>query len=206
MWVVLNTFAPLINAITTIILVIITAIYAYFTYSMSKLMAAQVISDINVSNTILESPFLTESFLNKLTKHPEQINNQYRYYFFFLHFDVRNKSSGSGSIDKPTLILQFGNDNFSLEPLTRFSRWEKTANSTFRTVNKDLGGTIFLRGGDSKKERIQYMLPKSNEDLWSHIRNEVKEAKYHVVFGDNLGKTYTSSIDEIVALKEEWVL
>src|SRR3989344_7589210 len=108
---VIKSAIGIINDNATLILVIITAVYAYFTYRMAKIMAKQVVADIQVSNIILGSNFIEGWFKERLEKQPQQIGKD-SFFEFNLLFDVRNKSSGSGSIDKPILVLKFRNDGF----------------------------------------------------------------------------------------------
>ncbi len=116
---------------------------------MAKIMAKQVIADIQVSNAILGSNFVESWFKERLEKQPEQVSKD-SYFKFNLLFDVRNQSSGSGSIDKPTLFLRFTSDNFEYEvlPKTKDSWNEKLEErggmTTYRTIVNDLGGIIFF--------------------------------------------------------------
>ena len=49
-----NYYAPLIQAITTLFLVLITFFYACSTYKMQKLMQKQIVADLKLSNDFLE--------------------------------------------------------------------------------------------------------------------------------------------------------
>ena len=119
----IKKIAKFLNDYATLILVIITAIYAYFTYKMAKLMGKQVLADIQVSNVNLSSIFESPEFKEGLAKNQTYIS-EYSYFEFNLLFDVRNRSSGSGCIDKPTLIFKFKNDGFQylIPPVTKSSR------------------------------------------------------------------------------------
>ena len=55
-----------INENATIILAIITGVYAYFTYRMATIMKKQVIADIEVTNMVLGSNFSESWFLKRL--------------------------------------------------------------------------------------------------------------------------------------------
>ena len=189
------------NDYAMLFLVIITGIYAYFTYKMAKLMAMQVIADIQVSNVILGSNFLENWFKERIEKQPEQIKKD-SYFSFNLLFDVRNKSSGSGSIDKPILILKFNNNfEYQILPTTKESWDEKLEENgsmtSYRTVVNDLGGTIFLRGGESKKIEIKYTLYNFGDDLLRHIKENLNTLEYYLKFSDNLEKNYLIKINNI---------
>lgn len=196
-----------INENATLILVIITAVYAYFTYRMAKIMSRQVIADIQVFNIVLGSNFAEIWFKERLEKQPEQISKNSGFSFNLL-FDVRNRSSGSGSIDKPTLVLKFTSDNFERHvlPKTKDSWNEKleehSGMTSYRTVVNDLGGTIFLRGGESQKIELEYMLYDLDDKLIEHIKNNLSSLEYYLKFSDNLGKNYSIKIKDIKGERE----
>jgi hypothetical protein len=187
------------NGYSTLILVIITGIYAYFTYKMAKTMTNQIIADIKIFNKVCIS-----GFLGKQTK---QIDKD-SYFIFNLLFDVRNRSAGSGSIDKPTLVLKFISDNFEYKifPKTKESydtdiRKEGPI-TNYRTVTNDLGGTIFLRGGESQKIELKYELFNITDDLLKHIKENLSSLEYYIKFTDNLGKNYLLKINTIKSANE----
>lgn len=203
---ILETFkdiASATNDYATIILVIITAIYAYFTYKMAKIMAKQVIADIQVSNIILGSNFAEKWFRDRLSSQPEQVNKDY-YFKFNLLFDVRNQSSGNGSIDKPTLVLRFADDGAEYEilPTTKDREREQISSNTSREIVTDLGGTIFLHGGESHKIELEYTLYNFGDDVLKHIKENLNSLEYYLKFKDNLSKNYLSKITEIKGERE----
>ena len=187
------------NYYATLILVIVTIIYARSTHKMEKLMATQVIADIQVSNIVLESAFIKNQFKKKIEEQP--------YFNFNLLFDVRNKNAGSGSIDKPILLLKFKNNNSecSILPTTKEfwdERLEESSSMVVcRMIENDLGGTIFLRGGESKKEELKYRIYNSGDDLSKHIK-DYSVIEYYLKFSDNLGKNYVIKINDIKGEEE----
>lgn len=190
------------NNYVTLILVIITGMYAYSTHKMEKLMAKQVVADIKVSNVILGGDFVGNRSKEKMEERLEQIK-KYSYFSFNLLFDVRNKNSGSGSIDKPTLFLKFKNNNFEYpaSPITK-EFWEEKLEenslmTTHRIIENDLGGAIFLRGGESQKIELKYRLYNSGDDLLKHIKENLNTLEYYIKFSDNLGKNHTIKINNI---------
>lgn len=203
---ILETFKDIVSATNnyaTIILVIITAIYAYFTYKMAKIMAKQVIADIQVSNIILGSNFAEKWFRDRLSSQPEQVNKD-SYFKFNLLFDVRNQSSGNGSIDKPTLVLRFANDGAEYEilPTTKDREWEQISSNTSREIVTDLGGTIFLRGGESHKIELEYTLYNFGDDVLKHIKENLNSLEYYLKFKDNISKNYFLKITDIKGERE----
>ncbi len=193
--------AKFLNNYATLILAGITVIYVYFTYKMAKTMSKQVIADIQVSNIILGSAFLNSWFIERKKNNPEQIDNSFE---FNLLFDARNRSSGSGSIDKPILILRFRNDNFKYEvfPTTKHTEWEKVDATMSRGITTDFGGTIFLRGGESQKIELDYQLYNFGDDLTKHIKENLDLLKYYIKFDDNLGKRHVIRIRDIKPVGE----
>jgi len=193
----LKEAVKVINENATIILVIITGVYSYFTYKMAKIMAKQVISDIQISNVILGSNFAENWFKEKIKKEPELIKN-----FSFrsvLLFDVRNKSSGNGSIDKPTLVLKFlaNNVEYEVSPTTKDIEWENTGANTSKQIITDLGGTIFLRGGDYLKIELEYSLYDFEESMFKNLKENITSLEYYIKFNDNLGKCHLIKIIDI---------
>jgi len=194
----LKMIGEFLNNYATLILVIITGLYAFFTYRMARLMAKQVIANIQVSNIILKSDFAEEWFRDKEVSKDS-------YFRFYLLFDVRNKNSGSGSIDKPTLILKLTNDDFEYEipPTTKDIEWKKCDINTQQQIVTDLGGTIFLRGGDSQKVELEYTLYNNlGDDLLKHIKENLDSLEYNIKFTDNLGKNYLVKIDDVRGRRE----
>ncbi|MDD5638559.1 MAG: hypothetical protein PHO28_01460 [Candidatus Pacebacteria bacterium] len=198
----LDKNSGVIQTITTVVLVIITGIYAYFTQRMANLMAKQVISDIKISNVVLGTPFVENWFLERLKEHPGEIKED-SYFKFKLLFDVYNKSSSSGSIEKPVLILKFANDNFEhmVSPNTKESWSEKLEESgsmtTYRTVVNDFGGAIFLNGGEFQKIELKYTLYNFSQELLAHIKKNLKFLEYFIEYSDNLENKHQFKILKI---------
>ena len=202
---IVKAVANFVNEYATLILVIITGVYAFFTYKMAKIMAKQVIADIQVSNTVLGSNFAESWFKERLEKQPEQISKNSGFSFNLL-FDVRDQSSGSGSIDKPTLVLKFTNDGFecTVLPKTKSYSWHSVdgnPNVQEQEVT-DFGGTVFLRGGESQKIELEYMLHDFNDEVLKHIKENLNSLEYYLKFNDNLGKSYSLKINDIKGERE----
>jgi len=202
---VIKSAIGIINDNATLILVIITAVYAYFTYRMAKIMAKQVVADIQVSNIVLGSNFIESWFKERLEKQPQQIGTN-SFFEFNLLFDVRNKSSGSGSIDKPILVLKFTNDGFecTVHPKTKSYSWHSVDGnlSVQEQEVTDFGGTIFLRGGESQKIELEYMLHNFDDKALKHVKENLSSLEYYLKFTDNLGKNYLMKINDIRGKRE----
>lgn len=205
----LNKNSGAIQIVVAVLLCIITAIYAFFTYRMTSIMKEQIISDIQISNVVVGTYFMESWFLERLKNTPEQIKND-SYLKFKLLFDVYNKSSGNGSIEKPILILKFNNDNFEYEilPITKEKHTEKVEERGGMTLYDetitDFGGAIFLRGGDFQKIELEYTLYDFTEELLNHIKQHLNFLEYFIRFSDNLNNSYLLKIQKIQPEKETY--
>ncbi|MBF0555139.1 MAG: hypothetical protein HQK96_11390 [Nitrospirae bacterium] len=189
-----NTYSAAIVAVATVVLVIITGIYAYFTRKMAKIMANQVIADIQVSNVVLSSVLsisdlgtrIVSDALEQRKKSPD-LYEKNRYFDFRLSFDVTNRNSGSGSISNPRLELKYINDG---------SKYEIPPNTE---------GTIFLRGGELQEIIQEYKLSsnverdlKDNDSvLYKLLREDSPSFEYCIKYTNNLGKHYSLKINDI---------
>lgn len=199
----LNINSGLIQALATVILVIVTAVYAYFTHRMVSLTAQQVVSDIKIYNIILSTELADKEVLKRFKQYPGQVGGHY--YRFTLFLDIYNRSSGSGSVEKPLLILKFCNDNYEYElaPVTEIVHSREIGRDgpliRYDNYTERLGGAIFLRGGELQKVEVSYEAFRIPDELSEHIKNNLSDLKYSIKFCDNLGKKYLLSIDEIKA-------
>lgn len=221
----MKTFLGYINNYANLILVIITAIYAFLTYRMVSIMKSQVVAKIKISNIILGSCLLREkesgesdNFLNKIIKTPIDTIIGSIDLHFVLFFEIRNGSSGSGSIDKPQLVLKYMNQyikswhdvEYVINPITTEQEYVRSYNTGGSSINeyknKDLGKTLFLKGGDSEKIKLEYLIhPISikNKDSFSGLLALFKDnpfrLKYYIRYKDNLGKSYEIEADNIIS-------
>jgi len=197
-----ESLGKFLNEYAMLILVFITFFYAWSTHKMAKLMAKQTTSDIKVSNIILGSPFIEDWFLERLKDQSVQINED-SFFEFKLLFDAYNKSSGSGSIEKPILILRFTNDSFEYKALPTTKESYDTdirkegVMTTYRTVVNDFGGAIFFRGGEFQKIELEYMLNNLSKELLTHVKENLNSIEYFIKFSDNLDKKYLFKIQKI---------
>lgn len=211
------------EAHSNLLLVVITGVYVMFTYRMMLLMKNQVVAKIKVTDIVIKSCFRREKigseendFLNTIIKTPLNLIISSHNLYFKLCFNVRNSSSGSGSIDKPLLVLKYKNqyiknwhdEEYVINPIT--IEWEYVRDINNGQYNqteykdKDLGKTIFLQGGDSKKIEVEYKThPVSKKDLpaFSGLMALLKEnpfrLEYFIRYKDNLGKNYEIKVENI---------
>ncbi|GEM_PF-2270607 len=184
----LNNYAPLIQAIASVIAVIVTAVlvwitlrYARSTHKMQKIMEKQILAEIELHNLRLQTNLIQERFLERLgsSEGPIKCN---------LLFDIYNKNSGSGSIKKPKLFLTGENGNFEQEI------------PTFIRTGDDEQKVVFLRGGEYKTVELSYYLGTLGDpqrDLCTNIRSNFNSLKWHIRYRDNLGNDYKLPINRI---------
>jgi len=187
----LNDYSNFLLAIITLVLVIITGFYAHQTREMAKMTAYQMKSDLKMSDINLVSCFNRkyengESALTRIKKGPISIliNQDYD---FYLSFKIFNKSSCSGSIEKPLLVLSIKNSEFSFLPQVKFY------NSKTDSI-VDNGATVFLRGGDFQVVDVKYTNDQMGNE-WtrkliefiksSNVKSE--EIDYFIKYKDNNG-------------------
>lgn len=175
-----NNNSGAIQALSTIILTIITLFYAIFTFKMVEIANKQITADINISNKILESRFKNFN-IKSLDIHSV--------YDFRFDFDVFNKSSGAGTIEKPILILKIDDKKWLVNPV----REEYTGSESHSTGNlidthnfyKDLGGTIYLKGGGFEKVKLEYRFNPDSDFVDSFQENQ--NIEYLIEYKNNLG-------------------
>lgn len=189
----LNENSGAIQAIATFLLVIITIIYAYFTNCMQKIASKQITSDIIISDIVLES---------SAEKQKDNLKdfNAPRILFFDLFFDISNRGSGNGSIEKPILVLKVDLLEWKICP-----KREELVGSNYReqgpmeiTQNfyKDLGGSIYLRGGEYEKIELEYRFD-VDENFVKSFKNNPYSLKYYIEYKNNFGEKYRREDIEI---------
>ncbi|HEY5587868.1 MAG TPA: hypothetical protein VIK86_02815 [Candidatus Paceibacterota bacterium] len=194
-----------------LLLVLITGVYAFLTYKMVETMKNQSLSKITVSNIFIKSIFNRKDVISGKTK----ISSIYSLRFE-LFFDIKNSSSGSGSIDKPLLILKYTNKGFNikqsseyiLQPVIKDQECVGSddcgSGKLYRYKDINLGATIFLRGGESDKVQIYYTPvnnPETDENIETFgnpndlINSDLSKLEYFIRYNNNLGKNYEIKIE-----------
>lgn len=192
----LNSNSGAVQAGATVVLVIITGLYAYYTYRMAAFMSKQVISDIAVSNAVIGTPLVEEWFRQRMAERPNEWRDSV--FEFRLLFDVRNRSSGSGSIDKPTLVISVAGSkrNVAVPPRTKHHDYIPENSNTTRIDETDLGGTIFLAGGDAKKVELEYWFH-PDEEAARMLLGNLDNLRYAIKFSNNLGRETVIAVSDI---------
>lgn len=202
-----NFFFWLVNELekhATFILVIITAIYVVFTAKMAKTMNRQVAFNIRIKNIIIGSVFEEKWFRERLEK-SEDVGSHY--FDFKLYFEVFNRGGGGGSIEKPKLLLKFSNKEFFISPTTKEEitvNKERTETGMVLYDNKiiDLGGSIYLRGGDLQRVEIEYQYDDTSEELLKIIHDKSNSPQYFIKYEDTFSKEYLIKVENIIPESE----
>lgn len=192
----LNSNSGAVQAVATVILVIITGFYALYTYRMAAFMSKQVVSDIAVSDAVIGTPLVEDWFRKRLAEKPNEWKDWT--FEFRLLFDIRNRSSASGSIDKPTLVIGATNagKSVSLPPRTKHHDYIRESPTTTRIDETDLGGTFYLAGGDSKKVELEYWFH-PDEEAARLLLGNLDNLQYAIKFSDNLGRETVIAVSDI---------
>jgi len=196
----LNIIIEFLNKYANLLLVGVTAVYAYLTYRMVKIAKTQVVADIKVSSIVVKSCFNRGKISGKdkifIEEIKEKENLDDEYFRFIVLFDIVNKSSGNGSINVPSLVIKFSGSNFEYEihPITKRIESINTGNNFWSDEEITLDKTIYLRGGEYKKPEVDYVISRRQKDskyfkeFIRHIREDSGGFKYYIKFKDNLGK------------------
>jgi hypothetical protein len=181
------------NQYANLILVIITAIYAYATFETVKIMRRQVTANIRVAKIHLRvgvdckrDGFKVCAFKD-LARRPFGALKELTF-IFKMYADFVNISSGSGAIDQPKLIIKFQNSNFDLE---------------VRPTSERIGAarrTIIIPGGGFEKIDLDYFVA-FNEKFLEQIKKNAAGIEYYVRYRDNSGTRHKIRINEIEGLK-----
>lgn len=179
-----------------LLLVIITAAYAFLTYRIVSIMRRQIMANIKIAKVSLRSHFsigkedFSDAYLRDLIKKlSEKTKNAVL--LFHVSADFLNLSSGSGTIDQPKLILKFKGSKFSHK---------------VRPTEERIGGerkTICLPGGGFEKIDLEYFCSynKNNRKLFDQLKRHSNDLEYYISYNDNSGRKYLVKIDETSGLK-----
>ena len=74
--------------------------------------------------------------------------------------------------------------------------------NTQQEVVTDLGGTIFLRGGESQKIELKYNLYNFGDDLSRHIKENLSSVEYYLKYKNNLATNHRLKVDDIRSERE----
>jgi len=174
----LEEYGIAVQALSTVVLAIITLVYAFYTKEISEQTKKQIISDIKVDIKKSEKGFSKDIHLIEKDD----------YFTMDLILEIYNKNSASGSITIPELIFSFKNKDIL-----------RLKGAIVYDTNN---GVIFVRGGEIKIIDIFYKYSFGQNSDWEKILGTLKELKigfedldYYFVYKNNLGNTYNKKID-----------
>lgn len=195
----LNQNLGLIQTISTIVLVVITAWYAISTKRMANIMGDQITAKIVIENPSIGSQFIEKWILERSFDKQSFLN-------IMAVFDIRNEGNASGSLYKPYLEISLPLINLSFKISPRIKSYESynhRSNGTMssydtRTINH--GASVFLQGGGSDKIELEYHFNINTDDMLRFV-NEAKKnpsaIEYHLITKDNFGKKYKIKVSDI---------
>jgi hypothetical protein len=185
------------NEYSSLILVLVTVVYVYFTYKMSKAMSRQILSDIEVSNIIIGSSLHDENIKETISKITDKTIHRSTF-DFYARVDIFNKSAGPGSISKPILELQFSDGYIEkVRPETKSYNWKKIDANTSECETTDYGSNILVPGGGLETVELHYFCDLNN-DLLEHLKNNTNP-KYYIRYTDNRKKNIARKADNLIS-------
>lgn len=181
------------NQYANLILVFITAAYAYMTYESVKIMRRQVTAYIRIAKIHLrvgaegKRDGFKISALKDFVRRPFGALKDVTF-VFRMFADFVNISSGAGAIDQPKLIIKFQHSNFELE---------------VRPTSERIGAarrTIVIPGGGFEKIDLDYFVA-FNEKFLEQLKKDSEAIEYYVRYRDNSGRRHKVRINEVDGLK-----
>lgn len=116
---------------------------------------------------------------------------------FDLHIVIINKSSSSGSIEKPRLVFStHSGKKISIAPYKAYSEpADKLNPAAWKFKSKELETTWKLEGGEIVEDDIKYVVENA-DDIYEIVDNYTVTA-YLIEFTDNFGKIHKMPISSV---------
>ncbi|HZP55808.1 MAG TPA: hypothetical protein VFB03_03510 [Candidatus Saccharimonadales bacterium] len=155
------------------------------------------IPKVQVESTLLVTP-PPEIVTRSQGKSLAELENQLIPYE--LEISVRNKRGGSGSIDKPMLVIKtpvkkhWWNPSKKIEvpPITERPEMERVSETRWNTWIERHGRSFNLGGGEKIDDRLEYLIRRpENVHL---IVNNYERLRYFIQYRDNRGKLHHDRI------------
>ncbi len=182
-----------VNEYANLILVVITAVYAWFTYQSVSLMRRQVTANIRIAKVYLRVSVAAKrdnfriSSMKDLAKRPYSSLKDVTF-VFRMFADFVNVSYGGGAVDQPKLLIKFSKSNFEMK---------------VRPTSERIGAgrrTLVVSGGGFEKIDLDYFVA-FNERFIEHLKKFSEAIEYYVVYRDNSGRSHQVRILEVDGLK-----
>lgn len=162
----LNQHSNLVIAGATVVLAIVTTVYACITYRLQNLIKRQVVSDIRLVDIRLRS------FIELVQEKS-----------FTLSCNITNKNTASGSITKPILRVKFPDS--SEERIAP----DKTITSTLDPDS--ILPVIYLSGGEMRPATFNYYIDTNSQIL----KTDIQKLLCSIEYGDNLGRKFDLQVN-----------
>ncbi|MDD4901921.1 MAG: hypothetical protein PHE24_02185 [Patescibacteria group bacterium] len=190
---VINKILESSNQYANLILVLITAVYAYMTYETVKIMRRQVTANIRIAKIHLRVSAEGKRDGFKISAFKDLARRPYGAlkdvtFIFRMFADFVNISYGAGAVDQPKLLIKFDHSNFELE---------------VRPTSERIGATrrtIVIPGNGFEKIDLDYFVS-FNARFLEHLKRFPDGIEYYVRYRDNSGHRHKVRIDEIDGLK-----
>ena len=199
----LNINSGAVQGISTIVLVLITAFYAWQTYKTNKLVYRQVAPNIKLTVIGLRSLLLNHDRINQINDCLNKSRGSTYNILFVLEYSVNNQSASFGTIEKPRLILTCKK---SKKRLFLSGAHKKGGSGSYKTgevpseilaayklleIEDSIDSTVYLRPGEKKNLEESYVnflvCNKPNEDLLYFIKNP-SDVDYKLSYFDENNK------------------
>lgn len=126
---------------------------------------------------------------------------------FELEIIVTNKQGGSGSIDKPMLLIRIPNGKklsfftkykfIKIRPITEHTESEKESENMFKIWTERHGRSFNLSGGEKLDDKLKYQTYKYPKNIFDYIKY-YEQVKYYIKYRDNRGKKIRKEIKNII--------
>ncbi|MFY9493202.1 MAG: hypothetical protein WAP55_01880 [Minisyncoccia bacterium] len=199
-WSIMNNNAGAIQGISTVILVGVTAFYAFQVRKTNSLISMQIFPNIFITPSKLYSSFLDSEFIAKVKENiPKLSNNRHSAYdfCFTLNYSVSNHSASSGSIERPQLLIE--NAQSGKHKLLSFDAAEVVIDGA--SVRGEIKDTIYLRAGETKNMKDEFYFsvfcskPLADDlDLINNASNLQYTILYKNVVGNQLSIPLTEDL------------
>ncbi len=126
---------------------------------------------------------------------------------FELEITVRNERGGSGSIDKPVLLISIPEKTvwrfftkrriIKIQPVTEHTEWEKESENVTKAWVERHGRAFNLSGGEKVDEKLTYQTYRFPKNIMDYVNN-FDNAKYYIEYRNNFGKKRREKIKNIL--------
>ena len=207
----LNNNLGAVQAISTVILAIITGFYAVQTFKTNKIMSRQIVAETELKLISFKTGLLNSEIIDNLKESLKKKRN-FINIRFNVQYSVRNKSAAYGSIVKPSLFIYLKSDMKLLKLITPRSGKNGIGMYKVGESPSEMLALKKLTESEQESDRIIYLKPneiKIIEEVYSlfvdcekptknihTIINSPKSLKYELQYLDENCKKKIIVVDE----------